>query len=71
MKTENIFELKNQGYTIIRNLIDDNWLDKLRVALDETFIKHRQTQVANNNDIQTGGRWVWGYGRPLPLGDRK
>ena len=55
MKTENIFELKNQGYTIIRNLIDDNWLDKLRVALDESFIKHRQTQVANNNDIQTDG----------------
>jgi ectoine hydroxylase-related dioxygenase (phytanoyl-CoA dioxygenase family) len=55
MKTENIFELHQQGYTIIRNLVDNTWLDKLKVALDEAFIEHRQTQVNNNNDIQTGG----------------
>lgn len=55
MKTENIFELQQQGYTIIRNLVDNTWLNKLRVALDEAFIEHRQTQVDNNNDIQTDG----------------
>lgn len=55
MKTENIFELREQGYTIIRNLINNTWLDKLKFALDKAFIEHRQTQVNNNNDIQTGG----------------
>jgi ectoine hydroxylase-related dioxygenase (phytanoyl-CoA dioxygenase family) len=55
MKIENVFELNQQGYTIIRNLVDENWLDKLKVALDKAFIEHRQTQVNNNNDIQTDG----------------
>jgi ectoine hydroxylase-related dioxygenase (phytanoyl-CoA dioxygenase family) len=55
MKTENIIELKDQGYTIIRNLIDDNWLDLLRDGLDKAFIEHRQTQLNNGNDIHTDG----------------
>jgi len=55
MKTENIIELKDQGYTIIRNLIDDNWLDLLRNGLDKAFIEHRQTQLNNGNDIHTDG----------------
>lgn len=38
MKKENIIELKEQGYTIIRNLVDKNWLDLLRDALDKAFI---------------------------------
>jgi ectoine hydroxylase-related dioxygenase (phytanoyl-CoA dioxygenase family) len=55
MKTENIIELEDQGYTIIRNLIDDNWLDLLRDGLDKAFIEHRQTQLNNGNDIHTDG----------------
>lgn len=55
MKIENIFELNQQGYTIIRNLVDNTWLDNLRIALDKAFIEHRNTQINNNNDIQTDG----------------
>ena len=55
MKKENIIELKEQGYTIIRNLVDENWLDLLRDALDKAFIEHRKTQLNNHNDIQTNG----------------
>ena len=55
MKEENINELKLQGYTIIRNLVEDNWLDLLRKSIDKAFIEHRQTQLANGNDIQTNG----------------
>jgi hypothetical protein len=55
MKKENIIELKEQGYTIIRNLVNENWLDLLRDALDKAFIEHRKTQLNNNNDIQTNG----------------
>jgi len=55
MKIENIFELNQQGYTIIRNLVDKKWLDLLREALDKAFIEHRETQLNNNNDIQTNG----------------
>jgi len=55
MKKENIIELKSQGYTIVRNLIDENWLDLLKDNLDDAFIEHRKTQLNNNNDIQTNG----------------
>jgi ectoine hydroxylase-related dioxygenase (phytanoyl-CoA dioxygenase family) len=55
MKEENIIELKNQGYTIIRNLIEDEWLDLLRDSLDKAFVEHRKTQLNNGNDIQTNG----------------
>jgi ectoine hydroxylase-related dioxygenase (phytanoyl-CoA dioxygenase family) len=55
MRAENIIELKKQGYTIIRNLVEEDLLDLLRNALDEAFIEHRQTQLNNNNDIKTNG----------------
>ena len=55
MKKENIIELKEQGYTIIRNLVDKNWLNLLTDGLDKAFIEHRETQLNNNNDIQTNG----------------
>jgi ectoine hydroxylase-related dioxygenase (phytanoyl-CoA dioxygenase family) len=55
MKIENTIELEKQGYTIIRNLVNENWLDLLKDALDKAFIEHRETQLNNNNDIQTNG----------------
>ena len=55
MKKENFIELNKQGYTIIRNLVDENWLNTLREAIDKAFIEHRTTQLNNNNDIKTDG----------------
>jgi ectoine hydroxylase-related dioxygenase (phytanoyl-CoA dioxygenase family) len=55
MKKENIVELKEKGYTIIQNLVDENWLGLLRDALDKSFIEHKKIQLNNNNDIQTNG----------------
>lgn len=55
MKEENFIELNKQGYTIIRNLVDESWLNTLGKAMDEAFIQHRKTQLNNNNDIKTGG----------------
>ena len=55
MKTENILELNEKGFTIIRNLVDENWLKLLSSALDKAFVEHRKTQINNRNDIQTDG----------------
>jgi ectoine hydroxylase-related dioxygenase (phytanoyl-CoA dioxygenase family) len=55
MIQENYSELKEQGYTIVRNLIDNDWLDTLKKSVDDAFIEHRQTQLKNNNDIKTEG----------------
>jgi ectoine hydroxylase-related dioxygenase (phytanoyl-CoA dioxygenase family) len=55
MREENSIELEQRGYTIVRNLVDDSWLNLLRDALDKAFIEHRETQVINKNDIDTKG----------------
>jgi ectoine hydroxylase-related dioxygenase (phytanoyl-CoA dioxygenase family) len=55
MTQNEILELKNEGYTILRNKISSDWLDKLSTAIDKSFIKHRKIQIENNNDIKTEG----------------
>ena len=55
MTQENFIELNEQGYTIVRNLVNQNWLDLLREAIDKAFIAHRETQLSNGNDIKTDG----------------
>lgn len=49
------FELKTKGYTILRSKISSDWLDKLSIAIDKSFIEHRKIQIENNNDIKTEG----------------
>jgi ectoine hydroxylase-related dioxygenase (phytanoyl-CoA dioxygenase family) len=49
------FELKTKGYTILRNKVSTDWLDKLSTAIDKSFVEHRKIQIENENDIKTGG----------------
>lgn len=55
MKTEDINKLKDEGYVILKNVATLDWVNKLSKELDLSFIKHRETQIANNNDIVTDG----------------
>lgn len=55
MTTIEVQELKTKGYTILRNKISSDWLDKLSNAIDKSFIDHRRIQIENNNDIKTEG----------------
>jgi ectoine hydroxylase-related dioxygenase (phytanoyl-CoA dioxygenase family) len=55
MTQENFIELNKQGYTIVRNLVDQDWLNLLKNSVDEAFIEHRKTQLNNGNDIKTEG----------------
>jgi len=48
-------ELKEKGYTIIRNQINEEWLDVLSNEMDKAFSEHRNIQLYNNNDINSGG----------------
>lgn len=48
-------QLQQTGYTILRNRVSSDWLDKLTVAIDSSFIEHRKIQIANSNDIDTSG----------------
>lgn len=49
------YELKTKGYTILRNKVSSDWLDKLSTAIDRSFVEHRKIQIENNNDIKTEG----------------
>jgi ectoine hydroxylase-related dioxygenase (phytanoyl-CoA dioxygenase family) len=55
MTQEEILQLKEQGFTILRNKLTKKWLDRLTIAIDKSFVEHRDIQVKNNNDIQTPG----------------
>jgi ectoine hydroxylase-related dioxygenase (phytanoyl-CoA dioxygenase family) len=55
MTTQQSQELKEQGYTIIRNQVSKEWLDILSKEIDKAFLEHRNIQLYNNNDINSGG----------------
>jgi ectoine hydroxylase-related dioxygenase (phytanoyl-CoA dioxygenase family) len=55
MNYNEVTELNEYGYTVLRNKISDQWLIKLSDAIDHSFIKHRKIQILNNNDIKTDG----------------
>jgi ectoine hydroxylase-related dioxygenase (phytanoyl-CoA dioxygenase family) len=55
MTSQENLELKNQGFTILKNRINASQLDSLSNAIDLAFIKHKQAQIENNSDIKTDG----------------
>ena len=55
MKKEQAQELKEKGYTILRNQIDEKWLNLLTEEVVRAFVEHRNVQLANGNDINTDG----------------
>lgn len=48
-------DLKLKGYTILRNVVDENEIIKLKKCSIEAFLKHKQIQIDNNSDIITDG----------------
>jgi ectoine hydroxylase-related dioxygenase (phytanoyl-CoA dioxygenase family) len=48
-------ELKDQGYTIMRNQIDEKWVSILSNEMDKAFLEHRNIQLTNKNDINSNG----------------
>jgi ectoine hydroxylase-related dioxygenase (phytanoyl-CoA dioxygenase family) len=55
MTTQQSQELKEQGYTIVRNQINKEWLNVLSNEIDKAFLEHRGIQLHNNNDINSDG----------------
>jgi ectoine hydroxylase-related dioxygenase (phytanoyl-CoA dioxygenase family) len=52
----NIFnDLKEKGYLVIPNLINEQWVELLSLSVNKSFEKHREIQKQNNNDITTDG----------------
>lgn len=48
-------DLKFKGYTILRNVVDENEIIELKKCSIEAFLKHKQIQIDNNSDIITDG----------------
>lgn len=50
-----IEELNRKGFTIIRNVVSEDWVSKLRNAAMKAFDEHRDIQKKNNNDVDVDG----------------
>ena len=50
MTAQQSLELKELGYTIIRDQIDKEWLNVLTKAVDDAFTEHRNIQIKSNQD---------------------
>ena len=48
-------DLNKDGYIIFRNVLDEDWISKLRDAATDSFKIHRDIQLLNKNDILTDG----------------
>jgi hypothetical protein len=48
-------ELKETGICFLRKQIDDDLINDLREAVNVSFIKHRNIQIALNNEINSEG----------------
>lgn len=55
MTTQQAKELKEHGYTVIKNQINETWLNLLTEAVNTSFAEHRNIQIKNGNDIVTEG----------------
>lgn len=54
MESNNI-ELNKLGYTIIRNVVDEEFINTLKNSIDVEFTKHRKIQIDNNTDVKANG----------------
>jgi ectoine hydroxylase-related dioxygenase (phytanoyl-CoA dioxygenase family) len=55
MKSEEINKLKTEGFVILKDLVPEKWISKLTYELENSFSKHKKTQIDNNSDIYTDG----------------
>ena len=51
----NAVMLREEGYCILKNVANEDWVSRLTAALEKAFDEHRKIQVKNGNDIVTGG----------------
>ena len=55
MNKENIQELEIKGYTILRNWVNNEWLNKFKANLPRLFKEHSDIRKENNNGIVSNG----------------
>ena len=48
-------ELETEGYTILRNWVNDEWLNKFKERLPKLFKEHSEIRKENNNGIVSDG----------------
>jgi len=55
ISTSQYNQLDKNGYTIIRKLIDSNWVHVLLNEISSAFLQHKEIQKKYNNEIKTDG----------------
>ena len=55
MITIDFEKLNEEGFVLIKNVLPNHLLEKIRVKLVESFEQHKKIQVKNKNEINTYG----------------
>jgi len=55
MTKDNLIELEVKGYTILRNWVTEEWINKFRETLPRLFKEHSEIRNENNNGIVSDG----------------
>jgi len=55
MDNKDIINLETKGYTILRNWVSDEWLNKFLINLPSLFEEHSKIRKENNNGIISEG----------------
>ena len=55
MTKDNLIELEVKGYTILRNWVTEEWINKFRETLPKLFKEHSEIRKENNNGISSDG----------------
>jgi ectoine hydroxylase-related dioxygenase (phytanoyl-CoA dioxygenase family) len=55
MNKKNINDLETEGYTILKNWVSDEWLNKFLINLPSLFEEHSKIRKENNNGIISEG----------------
>lgn len=55
MTNLDIEELKEKGFVVLRDTINQSWLDNLSNAVNNSFNSHREKQISHQNEIKSDG----------------
>ena len=55
MKDDEIKDLEEQGFCILRGAVTPSWLESLTRSMDKAVVEHRALQIKNNSDIDIEG----------------
>jgi len=55
MNSQDVKQLKDIGYVVLKKAVVKSWVDELRVSIDKSFQEHEETRKITQNEIKNNG----------------